>query len=115
MKTFTQGNLFDKLFWIEELDDSGNVIGVETISGVSAILYEVKTNKVIHRFDDNEGNTAPIDLGNGVFQFYSEEATAKCPVGVPVWFDIRVESHNTIYRSEFGKALKSPLSDELPS
>jgi hypothetical protein len=115
MKTFTQGNPFDKLFWIEQVDDAGNVIGVETISGVTAKLYEVKTNKVIHTFDDQEGNTPPVDLGNGVFRFYSEEATAKCPVGVPVWFDIKVDSHKTIYRSEFGKALKSPLSDELSS
>lgn len=109
MSTFTQGDKLEKTFWIED-SETGEAVDISNLVGM---LYEVKTNRPIQRFDSDGVNPAPTDLGEGQFKFtFTPEITRLCPVGVEVWFDVWVGSMERIFRGRFGTALKSPLSDE---
>jgi len=109
MSYFTAGTKIEKIFWIENAETSESV----DISDVVGSLYEVKTNRVVQRFDNEGENPAPEDLGNNQFKFtFTPEITRRCPIGVELWFDVYAGNIERIFRGKFGTALQSPLSNE---
>lgn len=107
--TFTQGETRKKRFYIT--DSNGHVVA---ISNVVAIMYDVKSNAVIQRFDNGGVNPAVEDLGGGYVRITATpDITRKCPEGKEIWIDILVGNMERIFRGRFGTALKSPLSNEL--
>lgn len=107
MSTFVWGEQRVKTFYVKN-KDTGDAV---EISDLTASLYNPKTLQEYQRFDGDGVNPAPEYLGNNIYQFtFTEEILRKCPIGVEVWFDIKVGSMERIFRGKFGTATKSPLS-----
>ncbi len=107
MSNWKQGEQRTKTFYITDAD--GNAVSVTDVVGV---LYEVKTNKVIQRFDEDEANPSPEYIGDNKFKFtFTPAITRLCPLNTEIWFDILVNDIYRIYRGKIGYVTQSPLSN----
>lgn len=102
------GAEYSKTFFAKQGDE------VIPATGITASLYDPKSQREYQRFDNGGTNPALEDLGEGYFKVTATpEISRKFPHGVEIWLAISIGSHKKIFAGVFGTFYTNPLSDVL--